>query len=255
MADELDSKFAGDEQPQRGELIMLGSESSCGYLSGRMSQMEYRFAFSLTDRHYEQLLERGWRRFGRMIFRPKCRTCRECRSLRIVLDRFQPSKSQRRCRTRNRAIQVEIGPPDVTDEHLSLYNRYHLDMHRRRNWPFRMITRDEYSESFLEGRFPFSREFRYLLNGQLVAIGIVDMTESAMSSIYFFHDPELRHAGLGTYSVLSEIAEGQRTARHRLYLGYYIRECGSMNYKNRFAPHEILRDYVGDDELPLWEVP
>ncbi len=214
--------------------------------------MEYRLAMTLSAGRYEELLARGWRRFGRTIFRPKCRACSECRSLRVVLDRFHPSKSQRRCRNRNRRIHVEIGPLEVTGQHISLYNKYHRDMHSRRGWPYRPITPETYWESFLDGQFPFSREFRYWLDDRLIAVGIVDMTDTVMSSIYFFHDPEFRDAGLGTFSVLAEIATGCSTGRSQLYMGYYIRECGSMNYKNRFRPHEFLQHYVSDDESPVW---
>ena len=46
---------------------------------------------SLSPRRYEGLLERGWRRFGRTLFRPTCRRCSECRSIRIDLRNFQPT--------------------------------------------------------------------------------------------------------------------------------------------------------------------
>jgi arginyl-tRNA--protein-N-Asp/Glu arginylyltransferase len=36
-------------------------------------------------------------------------------------------------------------------------------------------------------------------------------------------------------------------------MGYYIRDCASMNYKNRFRPHEILQSYVADEEVPVWQ--
>jgi hypothetical protein len=45
------------------------------------------------------------------------------------------------------------------------------------------------------------------------------VTRHVMSSIYFFHDPELRSDGLGTYSVLREIEEGRAHGRQWLYMG------------------------------------
>jgi arginine-tRNA-protein transferase len=35
-------------------------------------------------------------------------------------------------------------------------------------------------------------------------------------------------------------------------MGFYIRECQSMNYKNRFQPCEILQTRSSDDEEPVW---
>ncbi|MEZ6129064.1 MAG: arginyltransferase [Planctomycetaceae bacterium] len=237
------------------ELDMTGSVSECSYLPGRMSRMQYRLALSLTPERYEHLLERGWRRFGRTLFRPMCAACSECRSLRIDATAFQPTRSQRRTRNRNDDIQLHVGPPTATSEHLDLYNVYHLDMHERRRWPFREICRDQYFESFMDGEFPFAREFQYRLNDRLVAVGLVDMTDRVMSSIYFYHHPELRERSLGTFSVLRELALAQETGRHWLYMGYYIRDCISMNYKNRFAPHQFLQQYVADDEPAIWQVP
>jgi len=243
--------------PQRDvhELDMTGSVSECSYLPDRMSRMQYRLALSLKPERYEHLLERGWRRFGRTLFRPMCAACNECRSLRVDVSSFRLTKSQRRTRNRNADIELHVGPPTATDEHLDLYNEYHLDMHERRQWPFREICRDQYSESFMDGEFPFAREFQYRLNGKLIAVGLVDMTEHVMSSIYFYHAPDLRGRSLGTLSVLRELALGQETGRSWLYMGYYIRDCISMNYKNRFGPHQLLQQYVADEEPAVWQPP
>lgn len=138
------------------EIEVEGAESTCAYLPGERSTMMYRLALSLSEVRYEALLSRGWRRFGRTLFRPVCAACRECRSLRVVIPEFRMTKSQRRNRSKNEHVQVIIQRPTLSNEHLSLYNRYHLDMHHRRRWPFREITRDQYFESFLDGNFSFA---------------------------------------------------------------------------------------------------
>ncbi|MFN9718380.1 MAG: arginyltransferase [Planctomycetota bacterium] len=238
-----------------GELEIDGSDSPCSYLPGQTSKMTYRLAYRLTESRYEQLLCRGWRRFGRTLFRPTCAACAACQSLRVILPYFNASKSQRRCLNAVHEVTLSIHRPSISDEHLALYNSYHLDMHHRRQWPFREITRDQYFESFLDGGFTFSREFQYRHQGKLIGLGLVDVTPNVMSSIYFFHDPHWRDAGLGTYSVLREIEDGRENNRKWLYMGYYIRDCGSMNYKNKFRPHEILSRYVSDEESPTWREP
>ena len=237
------------------ELEIEGTASPCSYLSGQTARMIYRIAYDLSETRYEQLLSRGWRRFGRTLFRPVCAACRECRSLRVCIPEFKPNKNQRRCLNSNSRLTLTIQQPTVSDEHISLYNRFHLDMHNRRQWPHREITRDQYDESFLEGHFSFAREFQYRDNGRLIGLGLVDVTAAAMSSIYFFHDPDYREGGLGTYSIQKELEYGRTHARSWLYLGYYIRDCASMNYKNRFRPHEILHSYVADDQPPEWKRP
>ena len=237
------------------ELEIEGTASPCSYLPEQTARMIYRIAYELSETRYEQLLSRGWRRFGRTLFRPMCAACRECRSLRVCIPVYTPNKNQRRCVTRNAGLTLLIQKPTVTDEHVTLYNRFHLDMHDRRQWPHREITKAQYYESFLEGQFTFAREFQYRDNGRLIGLGLVDVTASAMSSIYFFHDPDYREDGLGTFSIQKEIEFGRENDRSWLYMGYYIRDCASMNYKNRFRPHELLQRYVADDEPPVWECP
>jgi len=241
-----------------GELEIEGSESSCSYLPGQTARMTYRLAYVLPESRYEQLLSRGWRRFGRTLFRPACSACRACQSLRVVIPEFAASKSQWRVISKSPELNdltLVVQKPSVSDEHISLYNRYHLDMHHRRQWPFRQIDREHYFDSFIDGHFPFAREFQYRYQGQLIGLGLVDVTKSAMSSIYFFHDPEWRDAALGTYSVMREIEDGRVHNRQWLYMGYYIRDCGSMNYKNRYRPNQLLKQYVADNETPVWETP
>lgn len=248
--------FMTASKPDPGhELDILGAESDCSYLPGRQSLMHYRVALSLSPGRYETLLARGWRRFGRTMFRPVCRQCSECRSLRVDINGFQPSKSQRRIARRNSDVQLTVATPTITDEHLQLYDDYHADMHERRGWPYSRIDEEQYLESFVDGNWPFAREFQYRLDGRLVGLGLVDMTGSVMSSIYFVHAPDVRARGLGTASVLREIEAGQQTNHRWLYMGYYIRECDSMNYKDRYRPHQILQDYVSDDESPIWSFP
>lgn len=234
------------------ELEIIGSDADCAYLPDRDARMHYRLAMSLDVQRYEQLLERGWRRFGRTLFRPVCRTCSECRSLRIDVPAFQATRSQRKALRRNADLKVIVQRPTVTDEHVDLYNSYHQDMQQRRGWPFQKISEDQYYESFLDGQFSFSREFQYRRDGQLVALGIVDMTGTAMSSIYFIHLPELRKNSPGTMSVLHELRVGRETCHRWLYMGYYIADCGSMNYKNRFHPHQLLQHYADDHEPAVW---
>ncbi len=237
------------------ELEVRGEESSCSYLPQQISRMSYRVARQLSANRYESLLERGWRRFGRMLFRPVCSACHRCEPLRVDIPRFQPSKSQRRCLKRVAqlgAIQLSIVSPHVTDEHIALYNTYHSDMQERKGWAYQPITTRDYKAAFVEGNFSFARQFEYRLDSTLVGVGLVDMTPHVMSSIYFFFCPQLREEGFGTWSILQELQNGRTSGRQYLYLGYYIRECSSMNYKNRFRPCEILKRLVEDHELPEW---
>ena len=225
----------------------------CSYLSDREAVLDYRIVIHLRDDEYARLLERGWRRHGLYIFRPKCPACSECRSLRVRVSDFRASKSQRRTVRKNHAISLKIQSPTITTQHLNLFNRYHADMRRRRNWPEHQVNAEEYYEAFLRGEYSFEREFLYFLDGRLIAVGLVDVTETASSSIYFFHDPAVRDLGMGTFSMIQEINYAKQVGIDHHYLGYWIRDCPSMAYKNRFQPHEILDSHVDDLSEPSWQ--
>jgi len=79
----------------------------------------------VSPEELEALLERGWRRFGPMYFRPACEGCAECVTLRIPATTFEPSKSQRRARKNASRLTRRVSRPRIDDERLELYARWH----------------------------------------------------------------------------------------------------------------------------------
>ncbi len=225
----------------------------CSYLPDETASLEYRVLAHITGEAFQGMLERGWRRHGRNFFRPGCPSCRKCQSLRVDVNAFRPTKSQRRALNKNRDVRLEVARPDVTDDHVRLYNDWHADMHVRSGWRNDQIDAQTYAEAFLAGEWDFAREFRYYRGDRLIGVGLVDALPDALSSVYFYHDPDWRPDSPGTFTVLQEIEHARQTGRRFLYLGYWIAECQSMAYKARFAPHEVLTKYIEDHETPAWQ--
>ena len=69
---------------------------ACAYLSDRLASLEYRLMVNVSGEELEVLLLRGWRRFGPAYFRPACKLCTECQSIRLDVHRFDTTDSQRR---------------------------------------------------------------------------------------------------------------------------------------------------------------
>jgi leucyl-tRNA---protein transferase len=242
-----------DEQSH--DLIRFVTEPSpCPYLPAESAQLEYRVPATLDAESLERLLERGWRRFGNYVFRPQCQACQKCRPLRIILDDFRPSKSQRKALRRNQHVEVSVTQPHVTDEHVALFNLYHRDMADRRDWPDNATSFQNYYESFIGRPFEFAREFQYREDGRLIGVGIVDVLNDSLSSAYFYHDPAWRKLSPGTFSILTEIEWAQANSLKYSYLGYWIHENQSMDYKARFVPHQLLEACVDVDEQPIWKL-
>lgn len=237
------------------DLVRVQSEPhACNYLPNETACFDYRVCNDLNSDNFGELLRRGWRRFGLHIFRPICAACTKCRPIRVVTADFRPSKSQRRTLNRNAHIEVTIGPPSITRDHIRLYEAYHLDMAERRGWPAKTTTPEEYFEGFIGQRYEFAHELLYWNNGQLVGVGLVDITPIGLSSAYFFHDPQWRDFGPGTFSALTELQFAQSQGLPHVYLGYWIEQNQSMTYKSRYQPHELLERFVADDEEPDWRL-
>lgn len=224
----------------------------CPYLPGQTASLTYRILIDIRAQDYENMLQRGWRRFGCEFFRPACARCVECRSLRLRLQDFTPSRSQRRALKANADIEVVVQAPAVTPAHVRLYNAYHQDMAVRKQWPYRAHNMKSYYEHFVIGEWDFARELQYYASGRLVGVALADVTPHALTSIYFYHDPAWRPKSPGVFSILQQVAYAQQLGLTHQYLGYWVPGSASMDYKAQYRPHEILLRYPADHESPVW---
>ena len=227
-------------------------QQTCSYLPDETESLEFRLYDAMDDHQYADMLRRGWRRHGRSFFRPACPQCWKCLSLRIRPPTFRARKNQRKAIRRNTDVQVVVREPQVTDKHIGVFNRYHADMHHRRGWPLQEINAGSYYQSFLAGDWSFAREIAFHRRHKLIGVGLLDIAGQAGSSVYFYHEPDWRPLGPGTFSMLSEIEHLRSIGCRYHYLGYWIQQCPSMAYKSQFGPHELLVRYVPDEEEPVW---
>jgi arginine-tRNA-protein transferase len=225
---------------------------SCSYLPAESASLEYRIVTDLGCDDYEELLARGYRRFGHQVFRPACRQCQQCVSLRVLLQEFAPTRSQRRVLRRNAHIRTVRQPVFVTDAHLDLFNRYHLFMARDRGWQRDLITRESYLESFALGGEGIAWQWMFYSGNTLAGVALMDEAKESISLVYCFYDPAWRELSPGTFAALTQLeyARGKRLAY--AYPGYWVAACPSMSYKSRFAPYERLKRHPGEGELPVW---
>ena len=219
----------------------IAPPSPCGYLPDRQWSLEYEFFLMLAPADYMARMKTGWRRFGHMVFRPRCTGCNQCRSVRVDVAAFTPSRSQRRAQALNEGdIRLEIGAPKVHPAKLKLYDRYHAFQSDWKGWPGHAPKDSEdYQQSFVDNPFR-TEEWCYYLDKRLIGVGYVDVLPEGLSAIYFFYEPELRERSLGTWNVLSVIEETRRRGLPHLYLGYYVAGCASLEYKANYRPNEVL---------------
>ena len=215
---------------------------ACAYLPDQSASLDVRVMLEVAPTEMDLLLERGWRRFGPIYFRPACTDCSECVSLRVLADRFDASKSQRRAERACARLRRVVGSPKVDGERLALYAKWHATRETARAWEPNPQTRDRYEVEFAFPH-PCAREAAFYdddAGGRLVGVGLFDETPSALSAAFFFYDPEYARLSLGTANVVSLVRDARATARPHVYLGYRVSGCPSLRYKAAFRPHELL---------------
>lgn len=107
----------------------------------------------------------------------------------------------------------------------------------------------------------------YLLDGELIAVGVIDFLPKCLTTVYFFYDPQYSHLNLGIYSALVENSIVRQMYKHYrgppennqlkyYYMGFYVHQTKKMHYKTSFKPSYLLcpitRKYVSVEKvLPM----
>lgn len=218
--------------------LFLTDAHPCSYLAGHTARNLVADPLAVCDTLYSALVLHGFRRSGEHVYRPHCQGCHACQSLRIPVQRFEPSRSQRRTAERNRDLQVALVEPVLREEHFRLFARYlalrHPDggMDDATPESYLGFIRSNWSRTFLA-------EFREPA-GRLLAVAVIDALGDGLSAVYTYYEPEADARALGTQAILWQIGEARRRALPHVYLGYWIAGCRKMNYKTRFRPCEVF---------------
>jgi arginyl-tRNA--protein-N-Asp/Glu arginylyltransferase len=218
------------------ETLSGGDDTPCPYLPDRVARSEgFYLEGDLDPAIYRALMDRGFRRSGRVIYRPICAGCSQCIPYRVPVAGFAPTRSQRRVRRRNQDVRVEVGDGQPTDEKFALFQRYQVEHHDGT-----MAGDREDFERFCHDAPLATRELCYFVGRRLVGVSILDVVPGAVSSVYMYFDPAYARRSLGTFSILWEIADCRERGLAYYYLGYYVPGSRTMAYKARFRPAEIL---------------
>ncbi|GMR53564.1 hypothetical protein PMAYCL1PPCAC_23759 [Pristionchus mayeri] len=134
------------------------------------------------------------------------------------------------------------------DEEYQLFKKYQESIHSdddvsRRGFDRFLVKTPLTSADRSMGSF----HMRYMVDGRIVAVGVVDILVESVSAKYLFYDPSFSFLSLGTYTALQEIQLvrklQERMPRLRYYyMGYYISDCPKMRYKGAFRPSDLLCD-------------
>lgn len=218
--------------------VFLSMPHTCSYLPGRTATSLFLDPRQpLDSQQYAKFMRLGFRRSGDLIYRPHCRACNACIPVRIPVDRFQSTRSQRRIWKRNQDLTVIARPSAFEQEHFDLYQRYQSSRHPGGG----MDDPDPQKYlNFLGSRHIHSVFYEIRQNHRLLGVAVTDILPDGLSAVYTFFDPDEKRRALGVHAVLWQIESARAQRLPWLYLGYWIKECQKMAYKGQYHPLEAF---------------
>lgn len=225
----------------------------CSYLKGKEQTTHYKIIENCSQSYSGELIERGFRRFGKMYFRPICDGCHECQSIKIDVENFSFTKSYRRVMKKGSFIKSYIQTPTITKSHMELFEKYHRYMSDKKGWEYQKTTAQHYYHSFVEGHENYGYEVLYFDDEKLIGVDLIDILQEGISSIYFYYDPDYMNYSLGKLSLLMQIQIAKEYKMKWIYLGYYVEDCPSLAYKADYKPYVTLQGRPREFEPYNWQ--
>lgn len=204
---------------------------------------------------FDDYLAEGWRLLGYSIVRHNYSMCRGkfCRTipLRIRLDGFKFSKSQRQLLRRNENLQVTYHPIGIGLGHEALFLRHAERFGERRPTQLASFLGPNANREPVQGM-----EFSIRQEGsELLACSYIHLGEETMSGTYCFFDPNFSHLSLGSYTMLLELSKAIELGKKFYYHGYVYDVPSQFDYKMNFNNLEAMDwktgTWIPRDRLPV----
>lgn len=212
---------------------------TCSYLPNQLAQSIIATPQHLVDAHqYSGLIQQGFRRSGKFVYRPHCENCNACIPVRLPVADFQETRSQKRSFKQHATLEASVSTLSFDEAHFALYKAYQIARHEGNE---QEETAEQYRNFLVQSNVD-SLFISFTLNGILKMVSVVDILEDGVSAVYTFYDTTDSKASYGTYSILWLIEWCKQLKLPYLYLGYWIKSSQKMAYKENFSPQEALID-------------
>ena len=186
--------------PTRQLRFFMTATAPCPYLPGRIERKVFaNLPFSDGAYVNDELTASGFRRSQNIAYRPACEACDACVSVRLPVERFVFSRSQRKLLNRNDDLSRRLVEAEATVEQFQLLRRYLTTRHptggmSEMGWLdyVAMVEDTAVRTHLIEYRAPSEDNGP----GRLLAVTLTDHLRDGLSMVYSFYDPaEVRRAG------------------------------------------------------------
>jgi arginine-tRNA-protein transferase len=211
----------------------------CSYLADKEERLIMLIDSEMNAPYfYPSLLAQGFRRNGDQLYRPQCDLCQSCHSLRVPVELFSASRSQKRIMNKNKAFNTRLAT-QTNSNYYPLYQNYIDTVHQ--DGSMYPATLEQYN-GFITSTWNQPLYLEVYDEDKLIVVSVIDQVQSrstkAWSAFYCFFDPSYQKHSLGKFAVLSQLKLAKQHGVDWLYLGYQIDACKKMNYKTEFKPHQ-----------------
>lgn len=224
------------------KLLQEVSAQNCSYLPGQESRNLFVDPNMDMDQPLLDTLNlNGFRRSGKLLYRPNCDHCNACKAARVLCYEFKLSKSQKRIIKRNQDLQLSIVMPNDNPDFYDMYERYISARHQ--DGEMYPPTHKQFAD-FLYRDFGNTRFLVACKDNELIACMAFDILSNALSAVYCFFEPEQDQRSLGSFMILTLIRLSQSLNMPYNYLGYWVEGCSKMDYKKSYTPIEVFTENV-----------
>jgi leucyl-tRNA---protein transferase len=174
---------------------------------------------------------------------PACHACSKCESLRIPVNEFVFSKSQKRILQKNKNLRRLTRNSHLHQDHFPLFKSYVQSRHS--DGSMADMTEVDFIEmmtvSCVKTKLVDYRDE----NNTLIACCSVDELDDGLSLVYSFFSLEDKSKSLGIFIILDLIEYCKMELKlPYVYLGYAVQGSPKMQYKFNFKPHEVCRSGI-----------
>lgn len=231
--------------------VYIAEQDNCPYIKGQFRisvalapldsndrLTRYPITPALKNLH-GSLIPKGFHQGHLSVAFNNCLYCKACVPLRIAVSDYPFSASNLRVIKALGGTNTKIGKPTFFAEHFALYQKYIADRH-----PSSISTLENFDVfEKVMSRHDAMVETRNA-DQKLISVTIYDKVENGISGFSIFYDPALSKAStsLGTYGYLQMISITQSLGLDHLYIGNWVKEGLTIDYKKRYKNLEAMTE-------------